>query len=136
MHVVTFLNVVYGLIELSSYRINPTAMLTPTAKTVTTIINGIFNTTYLFNIGYRMGCAARDGGWKQTWDKKTKVEKVCLGMAGCTVVTGWGAWLGGVCNKSNKGWMALLMVGYLLGTTGHTFQMISSFVKSRREIKT
>jgi hypothetical protein len=22
-----------------------------------------------------------------------------LGIAGCTVVTGWGAWLGGVCNK-------------------------------------
>jgi hypothetical protein len=77
MHVVTCLNLTYGLVELTSYRCNPSLMLKPPARKATIVIGGIVATSYLLNIGYRMGGAARDGGWKETWDNKSKIEKVC-----------------------------------------------------------
>jgi hypothetical protein len=134
---VTILNVVYGLGEIVAYKIDSAKMLQPFSRKVTMACGGIFAGIFVGDLFYRMGATAnKSGGWKGVWDKKTPFEKVSSGIAGFSVVAGWGAWLFGVCNMDAAAlWQMWLIVGYLLGTSGHTFYMLSAFVKARREMK-
>jgi hypothetical protein len=133
--IITGLGVIYGFIEFTAFRIDRSVMLKPVSKIITTSIAGVFATAYLATFFFDLISAWFGVGWRETWKRKKDIEKMSVSIAGVCVVAGWGAWLSGACRQSNKSWQIWLLVGYLLGTTGQSFQLISGFVKNRREIK-